>query len=147
MEENRIIKAANESQTMSEAAAKLNMHPTTFRRRALKLGCYRKNQGSKGISKPSTLIIPLSEILEGGHPQYQSYKLKRRLIEEGIFEDRCSKCGWNEKAPGRKYTSCELDHIDGDRTNHRLENLRILCPNCHSLTLTYRYRRGKQIEH
>ena len=43
-------------------------------------------------------------------------------------------------------TPCELDHINGDPTDHRLENLRLICPNCHSLTPTYRFRRGKTNE-
>lgn len=42
-----------------------------------------------------------------------------------------------------KKINCELDHIDGNRTNHLLENLRILCPNCHSQTNTFR---GKNIK-
>jgi hypothetical protein len=71
------------------------------------------------------------------------------LIKENIFEDKCSICEWSKKAKGVEYTSCELDHINGNSCDPRLENLRILCPNCHSLTETYRFRRGKTngIEH
>lgn len=66
----------------------------------------------------------------------QSFKLKKRLIREGLKENKCEICKqttWlNEPIP------LELDHINGITTDNRLENLRIICPNCHALTPTYR---------
>lgn len=64
--------------------------------------------------------------------------LKRRLLEEGVKTARCEGCGGDEwrGAP----IPLELDHINGDRRDHRLENLRLLCPNCHAQTPTYRGR-------
>jgi hypothetical protein len=85
--------------------------------------------------------IPLEEILSGKHPQFQTYKLKLRLIKEGLIENVCSVCNTSEWM-GNKL-NMELDHIDGDRTNHRFENLRMLCPNCHSQTETYRSKNRK----
>ena len=67
--------------------------------------------------------------------------MRVRLIKEGIKSEMCELCGiteWNGKP-----VSFELDHIDGNRTNHKLENLRIICPNCHSQTHTYRARNIK----
>ena len=136
MEEKNFIKVCNESQTMAEAAAKLKLHFSTFKRRAEKLGCYSPNQGGKGTKKPIAPKYSTKDILEGKHPQYQSYKLKNRLFREGLKNNTCEECGiseWNDKP-----IKCELDHIDGDRTNHSFDNLRILCPNCHSQTPTFR---------
>lgn len=64
--------------------------------------------------------------------------LGQRLIRYGIKEARCEGCErteWRGEA-----IPLELDHIDGDRFNNRLDNLRLLCPNCHALTPTYRGR-------
>lgn len=142
MEENEFIKVCHESDSMAQAAAKLGMHFNTFKRKALKLGCYETNQAGKGITKKDNgNKIPLHEILNGKHPSFQTYKLKNKLIKEGIKENKCEECNTNEWMG--KPLNCELDHIDGDRTNHSLENLRILCPNCHSQTPTFRAKNRK----
>ena len=135
--ETEFKEVVSNSMTMAQASAKLGLHFNTFKRIAVKLGVYNPNQSGKGINKDmSSVSIPLNEILEGNHPSYQTYKLKNRMLKEGILDNICSECGiseWNGKS-----ISLELDHIDGVRTNHKLENLRLLCPNCHSQTDTYR---------
>lgn len=140
-----IERAIAQSFSMSEAAAKLQMHFSSFKRHASKHGLYIPNQGGKGVKKPkqdNVGKIPLADILNGKHPQYQTYKLKNRLIAARILKYVCSCCGissWN----GEKL-ALHLDHIDGNRTNHSLENLRMLCPNCHSQTSTFGNKRGKR---
>ncbi len=148
MEENEFIKIVTECKSMLSASKQVGMSFSSFKRKAIKLGCYNPNQSGKGTTKENSKIS-LDEILDGLHPNYQTYKLKIRLLKEGYFQDECCKCGWKEKPKGSEFTPCELDHINGDPTDHRLENLRLICPNCHSLTETYRFRRGKTngIEH
>jgi hypothetical protein len=139
------IKITQNCQTMAQASKLLGMSYKSFRKKAIELNCFKTNQSGKGIKK-NVPSISIEDILAGKYPSYQTYKLKKRLIEEGYLEDKCSICGWNKKPEGSKFTSCELDHINGNPTDHRLENLRIICPNCHSLTKTYRFRRGKTNE-
>lgn len=80
---------------------------------------------------------PLEEILVAGRP-YGTVELKRRLIEEGLKDGCCESCGreqWQE-AP----IPLELHHVNGDSDDNRLDNLKVLCPNCHALTDNYRGR-------
>lgn len=144
LSDEEFIKIVETAQSMFYASKLCGMAYTTFIRRAKKLGVYKPNQGGVGIDKKQRNDrIDTNDILSGKYPQYPTYKLKLRLIKEGYIEDKCSICGWDKKPEGREYTPCELDHINGNPTDHRLENLRLICPNCHSLTPTYRFRRGK----
>lgn len=73
----------------------------------------------------------LAEILVQDSPYTNSTDLKKRLWEAGILEKKCGLCGrgpvWQNQ-----YLELELDHINGAHQDNRRENLRILCPNCHS---------------
>lgn len=67
-----------------------------------------------------------------------SLRLKNRLLKESYFDYRCSSCNQTEWLGSP--IPLELDHIDGNHFNNCLSNLRLLCPNCHSFTPTYRGR-------
>ncbi|MBI5045842.1 MAG: HNH endonuclease [Candidatus Niyogibacteria bacterium] len=93
----------------------------------------------RGIGKP---LLSLDKILVQ-NSTYQSYKLKRRLFKAGIKFPECEKCGWAEFSDDGRLP-LELDHINGDSRDNRLNNLRVLCPNCHSLQLTHRGKNKKK---
>ena len=85
---------------------------------------------------------PIGELLVANGTM-QSFSLKRRLFQAGLKKPKCELCGWAKRSiDGR--VPVELDHINGDRHDNRIENLRVLCPNCHSLQPTHR---GKNKKH
>lgn len=62
--------------------------------------------------------------------------VRRYLFEK--YGNKCARCGWSELNPYTGTLPLEIEHIDGDASNNEEENLILLCPNCHSLTATYR---------
>jgi len=83
--------------------------------------------------------MPVEELL--ADPERCRNHVKSRLLRAGLLENRCSACGLTEWQ-GQPLT-IHLDHINGARSDHRLENLRMLCPNCHSQTPTYAGRNNR----
>lgn len=65
-----------------------------------------------------------------------SSRIRRYLFEK--YRCKCSRCGWGEINPITGKTPLEVEHIDGDSKNNSPNNLTLLCPNCHSLTATYK---------
>ncbi|MEW1865915.1 HNH endonuclease [Streptomyces sp. NPDC088194] len=70
-----------------------------------------------------------------GPARTKTHLLRRALVEIGVPE-RCAECGTPPVWQGRPIT-LEVDHVNGDRTDDRAENLRLLCPNCHAVTPTW----------
>ena len=99
---------------------------------------HMKGQGwNKGMT-----FSPKRDIQEylSNNVSIQSYKLKKRLLSENLLQYQCSNCylkKWQSKP-----IPLELDHINGNHQDNSLNNLRLLCPNCHAQTQTYR---GKNI--
>jgi 5-methylcytosine-specific restriction endonuclease McrA len=73
----------------------------------------------------------------------QTNKIRRKLFKEGLKEKKCERCGnttWNNMP-----IPLEVHHKDGCKENNQLENLEILCPNCHAQTDSYRGRNCRKI--
>jgi 5-methylcytosine-specific restriction endonuclease McrA len=79
--------------------------------------------------------LPLNTILVLDSSYTSLRTLKRRLLSDGLLQPRCSECGLTEWRGAR--LALVLDHVNGNPRDHRLENLRLLCPNCNSQTATF----------
>lgn len=104
----------------------LNLDISHFTGRGWCRGANHKNLIDKYVS------IPLEKILVKDSTYQCTTNLKNRLWKLGLLENKCYICGIAEWLG--KSISLHLHHIDGDRCNNTLENLTILCPNCHSQT-------------
>lgn len=93
---------------------------------------------NKGLRIKGIPRIPLDKVLVK-NSYFQSFKLKTRLFSAKLKPMRCEECGWAKTSPDGRLP-LELHHINGDGRDNRLENLKILCPNCHSLKPTHRGR-------
>lgn len=91
---------------------------------------YAGQQNKKGQQKGTNTYLPALHYIEN-HLPIQSHKLKEKLIRDGIKQNCCELCGVSEwrgvKLP------LELHHKNGNHQDNELENLQILCPNCHSI--------------
>lgn len=104
-----------------------------LKRRIQELECSTEHFGKQIVSHNAKYT--LDEILVENSTYANISRLKIRLVNEGKLEYKCKICGINEWL-GQKL-SLQLDHINGINNDHRIENLRFLCPNCHSQTETY----------
>jgi len=131
-----LIGAGGNYATIHRWCTKWNINTSHFLGQGHNKGSTRNN----GYRGPSG--IPLSELLVEV-PKYHvtSHKLKKRLINQGLFTHKCYKCErteWFENP-----IPLELEHINGNHNDNRIENLTLLCPNCHALTPTYRGKNKK----
>jgi 5-methylcytosine-specific restriction endonuclease McrA len=96
----------------------------------------------KGKNHSWSPAIPLNQILVAGSTYTTIHRLKRQLVLHGLLEPHCARCGLTQWRGSP--LSLVLDHINGDPHDHRLENLRFLCPNCNSQTPTFAGRNARR---
>lgn len=144
-----IIKYAKELFSFRSLLIKLNLNPSSgsangwIKRKVKSLEIdvshFTGQNCNEGKTFPDANKTPLDELLikqDSDGPYFQTYKLKHRLFKENVLHETCILCGLGSFWMG-KQLALQMDHINGDNTDNRIENLRILCPNCHTQTDTY----------
>lgn len=109
----------------------LNLDPSDFK-------------GKSALSKTTQSKMLTAEVLLKENCKHNRNCLRRFIIKNNVLPYKCAICGiskWNNKT-----LSLEIDHINGINNDNRLENLRFLCPNCHSQTTTYGSRNQQRNE-
>ena len=91
---------------------------------------------NRGLKVPRAQRKTLHDLLTP-NSDYGTSKLKKKLFAAQLKAPHCEECGWARISDDGRLP-LELDHINGDPRDNRLENLRVLCPNCHSLKPTHR---------
>ena len=127
-----LIEAGGNYNQIKKYLEKLKIDTKHFKGRAW-------NKGMKLVGIPR---IDIKSILVK-NSDFQSFKLKKRLYSLGLKTKKCEECGWAELSKDGRIP-LELDHINGNHRDNRIENLRILCPNCHSLKPTHRGKNKKK---
>lgn len=145
-----IAKAVSSSYGVREVLSKLGLQPTggnykvfysNVKRLGLDLSHFKGQGWRKGSDIPVIKARSLDQILVKDSPHKTTSSLKKRLIREGLFEEICYNCKLTEWCGSK--IPLELEHKNGINNDNRIDNLTLLCPNCHALTSTYR---GKNIK-
>jgi hypothetical protein len=131
-----IIKELQAGKPKSQLCAEFKCKPDTLNRRLREWGVdHLNNQPGKNRPKYGKRKPLESWLTTNSHTS--TYHLKRRLWRDGLKPEFCEECGWAKSSMDGRLP-LELHHINGDTYDNRLENLLILCPNCHSLKLNHR---------
>jgi hypothetical protein len=134
----------SKSSTYVEVLKKLSLNPygganITLRNRIVHENIDTSHFKQKRINK----TYSLNEILIKNSTYTNRTKLKERLLKNSFLENKCYECGINNNWNG-KPLSLQLEHINGINNDNRIENLILLCPNCHSQTDTFAGKKNKK---
>jgi len=132
-----ILRAQGETSSNMSAARWMGVSYNTYRKWAKYYDVFEQhlNQKGVGIKKGwATYKVPVDDIITGKRqpPRRWSHKvLKKRLIEDGYFNEECSKCAYSEENIQTGKVCLSIDFQDGNHKNFKIDNLRFLCPNCY----------------
>ena len=119
----------------AEASRWLSINYLTYRKYAKLYGIFDQHLNQKGIGIKKgygKYRKPLDELLSSKRKiRLTKRYLKKRLVEENWVEEECSSCDYNEIVMGKNNVALLIDFIDDDNNNTKLDNIRLLCPNCY----------------
>ena len=130
----RIESAIRNTQSIAAAARHLDVSYNTFKKYAKMYDLFEQNKNQAGIgiaSKGNTgWGIKLQDIFAGSSPNYPHWKLQERIVRDGYLKQECSNCGYDDYRETDMRGPYIINFLDGDSTNHSLDNLHLLCYNC-----------------
>jgi hypothetical protein len=144
----QLTAAVRDSRSYRQVLAKLELSTqgggayATLRRRIAELRLDTSHFTGRGWNTGNTAgtlrsgAIPLDDLLVRQSPCTNTGRLKQRLVGNGMLENRCRVCGLEPSWQGKPLV-LRLDHVNGKRDDNRLENLRMVCPNCDSQLPTF----------
>ena len=144
MKQEKLTEAIQNSFSIAEALKKMKMSVSTgnyrsFHKKIKEFGIdtshFLGQSHLKGKIRKTKTTMTLDQILVENSGYSAIDRLKKRLRKNNVLPYECSICKiskWQDKE-----LSLQLDHINGVHNDHRLNNLRFLCPNCHSQTTTF----------
>lgn len=151
----QLTEAVRESTSYRQVLARLGLSPqgggayATLHRRIEMLGLKTDHFTGQGwnVSNIGGMLrsraLPLNSLLTENSPCTNFGRLKQRLITHGLLENRCSICDLGPVWQNKRLV-LRLDHINGNRQDNRLENLRMVCPNCDSQLPTFAGRNARR---
>ena len=132
-----IIAAHKQTPSCRQAAKYLGVSYNTYKKYAKMYGIFEDQRNQNGVLRRGYKYSErtnIEDILEGKHPEYKNLPLLQfRCIRWGYLQEECYNCGISESRVTDQKKPLKLDHVDGDLTNHLLQNLRLLCYNCYFL--------------
>jgi len=145
MENKKFIEICQTAVSMAEAARIIGIGFNSFKKKALILNCYKTNQNwRKGKTVLNDDRIESKHTLFCENSSARREYIKGLIIKHNLIEYKCFDCGLKNEWNG-KILNLQLDHINGVKNDNRLENLRFMCPNCHSQTETWCKSKGNSI--
>lgn len=153
-----VERAMKNTKSNAEAARFCNVNYQTYKKYASQykdkegnnLFEKHKNQAGVSISKPRLTVrhdkYPIEEIVNNRHTGYPLQRLKDRLIQNGYIKEECEQCGFGERRITDQRSPLLLSFRD-EENNYDLENLSLLCLNCHFLTVGNLVGKKKEVKY
>ena len=130
----RIEWAIRSTLSIRAAAIHLGVAYNTFKKYAIMYDLFEqnKNQQGKGVTNKGNTGwgVKIQDLFDGKHPNYPHWKLQERVVRDGYLKQECSNCGYDDYRPSDMRGPYIINFLDGDSTNHDLDNLHLLCYCC-----------------
>ena len=130
----KIEAAINATLSIKAAAQFAGVAYNTFKKYAKMYDLFEQNKNQKGVgitTKGNTgWGVKIQDLFDGKHPSYPHWKLQERIVRDGYLKQECSNCGYDDYREKDMRGPYIINFLDGEPTNHSLDNLHLLCYNC-----------------